>query len=119
MAQIATKSRGNIAIDLSDKEIREIYQYGSQLKNRVSYMKLALPNILKKHGINLKYDYIGEAVLSGKNNYAKASQVRRFESFTEDSLVYQFRPYKIRLRIGVRCTANTRTQTFLLPFNFI
>ena len=96
MAQIGTKSRGNIAIDLSDKEIREIYQYGSQLKNRVSYMKLALPNILKKHGINLKYDYIGEAVLSGKNNYAKASQVRRFESFTEDSLVYQFRPYKIK-----------------------
>ena len=96
MAQIGTKSKGNIAIDLSDKEIREIYQYGSQLKNRVSYMKLALPNILKKHGINLKYDYIGEAVLSGKNNYAKASQVRRFESFTEDSLVYQFRPYKIK-----------------------
>ena len=96
MAQIGTKSRGNIAIDLSDKEIREIYQYGSQLKNRVSYMKLALPNILKKHGVNLKYDYIGEAVLSGKNNYAKASQVRRFESFTEDSLVYQFRPYKIK-----------------------
>lgn len=96
MAQIGTKSRGNIAIDLSDKEIREIYQYGSQLKNRVAYMKLALPNILKKHGINLKYDYIGEAVLSGKNNYAKASQVRRFESFTEDSLVYQFRPYKIK-----------------------
>ena len=96
MAQIGTKSRGNIAIDLSEKEIREIYQYGSQLKNRVSYMKLALPNILKKHGINLKYDYIGEAVLSGKNNYAKASQVKRFESFTEDSLVYQFRPYKIK-----------------------
>ena len=96
MAQIGTKSRGNIAIDLSDKEIREIYQYGSQLKNRVAYMKLALPNILKKHGINLKYDYIGEAALSGKNNYAKASQVRRFESFTEDSLVYQFRPYKIK-----------------------
>ena len=96
MAQIGTKSRGNIAIDLSDKEIREIYQYGSQLKNRVSYMKLALPNILKKHGINLKYDYIGEAVLSGKNNYARASQIRRFESFTEDSLVYQFRPYKIK-----------------------
>ncbi len=96
MAQIGTKSRGNIAIDLSDKEIREIYQYGSQLKNRVSYMKMALPNILKKHGINLKYDYIGEAVLSGKNNYAKASQVRRFESFTDDSLVYQFRPYKIK-----------------------
>ena len=95
-AQIGTKSRGNIAIDLSDKEIREIYQYASQIKNRVSYMKLALPIILKRHGIKLNYDYVGEAVLSGKNNYTRSSQIKRFESFTPDSLVYQFRPYKIK-----------------------
>lgn len=96
MAQLGTKPRGNIAIDLSDKEIREIYQFSSQLKNRVSYMKLALPDILKRHNISLEYDYIGEAVLSGKNNYTRASQIKRFESFTPDSLVYQFRPYKIK-----------------------
>jgi hypothetical protein len=96
LAQIGTKSRGNIAIDLTDKEIREIYQFSAQLKNRVGYMKLALPEILKKHGVNLKYDYVGEAVLSGKNNYTKASQLKRFESFSVDSLVYQFRPYKIK-----------------------
>lgn len=96
LAQIGTKSRGNIAIDLSDKEIREIYQFSSQLKNRVGYMKLKLPDILEKHNIKLKYDYIGEAVLAGKNNYARASQIKRFESFTPDSLVYQFRPYKIK-----------------------
>lgn len=96
MAQIGTKSRGNIAIDLSDREIREIYQYGSQVKNRVSYMKMALPNILKRHKVSIDYDYIGEAVLSGKNNYTKASQIKRFESFSPDSLVYQFRPYKIK-----------------------
>ena len=96
MAQIGTRPRGNIAIDLSDKEIREIYQYSSKLKNRVGYMKMALPIILKRHKINLQYDYIGEAVLSGKNNYTRSSQVKRFESFTEDSLVYQFRPYKIK-----------------------
>lgn len=95
-AQIGTKPRGNIAIDLSDKEVREIYQYASQIKNRVSYMKLALPIILKKHGIKLNYDYVGEAVLSGKNNYTRSSQIKRFESFTPDSLVYQFRPYKIK-----------------------
>ena len=95
-AQIGTRSRGNIAIDLTEDEIREIYQYASQIKNRVSFMKMALPIILKRHGIDLSYDYIGEAVLSGKNNYARASQIKRFESFTEDSLVYQFRPYKIK-----------------------
>ena len=96
LAQIGTKSRGNVAIDLTDKEIREIYQYSSQLKNRVGYMKMMLPDILKRHGIKLKYDYVGEAVLSGKNNYTKASQLKRFESFSADSLVYQFRPYKIK-----------------------
>lgn len=96
MAQIGTKSRGNIAIDLNDNEIREIYQFGSQVKNRVSYMKMMLPEILKRHKVSLKYDYVGEAVLSGKNNYTKASQIKRFESFTPDSLVYQFRPYKIK-----------------------
>jgi hypothetical protein len=96
LAQIGTKPRGNIAIDLSDNEIREIYQYASQVKNRVSYMKIALPIILQKHNVKLKYDYLGEAVLSGKNNYTKASQLKRFESFSPDSLVYQFRPYKIK-----------------------
>jgi hypothetical protein len=96
LAQIGTKSRGNVAIDLTDKEIREIYQYSSQLKNRVGYMKMMLPDILKKHKVNIKYDYVGEAVLSGKNNYTKASQLKRFESFSADSLVYQFRPYKIK-----------------------
>lgn len=96
LAQIGTKSRGNIEISLSDKEIREIYQYASQVKNRVSYMKIALPIILQRHNVKLKYDYLGEAVLSGKNNYTKASQLKRFESFTPDSLVYQFRPYKIK-----------------------
>jgi hypothetical protein len=96
MAQLGTRPRGNIAIDLSDKEIREIYQYASGVKNRVGYMKVALPIILERHGVNLQYDYVGEAVLSGKNNYTTSSQLKRFESFSEDSLVYQFRPYKIK-----------------------
>ena len=96
LAQLGTRPRGNISIDLTDKEIREIYQYASKLKNRVGYMKVALPIILGRHNVDLKYDYIGEAVLSGKNNYTKSSQLKRFESFSEDSLVYQFRPYKIK-----------------------
>ena len=92
LAQIGTRPKGNIAIDLTEREVREIYQCSSQLKNRVGYMKLALPVILKNHRVNLQYDYIGEAVLGGKNNYTRSSQVKRFESFTPDSLVYQFRP---------------------------
>ena len=95
-AQLGTKSRGNIAIDLSDGEIKEIYQYGKQVRNRAGYMKMALPGILAKHNVGLNYDYIGEAVIGGKNNYTLSSQAKRFEAFTPDSLVYQFRPYKIK-----------------------
>lgn len=59
-------------------------------------MKTKLPSILSRHGVSIDYDYIGEAVLSGKNNYTIKTQQKRFEDFSEDSLVYQFRPYKIK-----------------------
>ena len=51
---------------------------------------------MEKNGYNIKYDYINEVQISGKNHYAKSSQEKRFNSFSEDSLVFQFRPEKIK-----------------------
>jgi len=94
--ELGTKSCGNIAIDLSLDEIKEIIRDSKNAKTRVGYMKNALPHILEKHNIDIDYDYVGEAVLSGKNNYTKGTQRRRFEAFDEDCLVYQFRPYQMK-----------------------
>ena len=65
-------------------------------KSCVDFMKKYLPKLLQSKGKSIEYDYIGEAVLSGKNNYKSTSQNRRFDSFTTESLVYQFRPKKIK-----------------------
>ena len=53
-------------------------------------------NLLKKNNYNIQYDYIGEVHVSGKNNYAISSQEKRFNSFSDSSLVFQFRPEKIK-----------------------
>lgn len=94
--EFGTKACGNIEIQLSDKEIKDIIRESQNQKSRVKYMKDKLPHILDKHGITIDYDYIGEAVLSGKNNYTIKTQQKRFESFNENSIVYQFRPYKMK-----------------------
>ena len=94
--EFGTKSCGNIEIPLSDDEINTIVNDCKNAKSRVEYMKSKLPSILSRHGVSIDYDYIGEAVLSGKNNYTIKTQQKRFEDFSEDSLVYQFRPYKIK-----------------------
>ena len=56
----------------------------NRISNNVSFKSLHLSpaNILKKS--------------LGKNNYAKSSQEKRFNSFSADSLVFQFRPEKIK-----------------------
>ena len=52
--------------------------------------------LLEKNGFEIKYDYINEVQISGKNRYAKSSQEKRFNSFSDDSLVFQFRPEKMK-----------------------
>lgn len=95
-AELGTKSCGNFEIPLSLGEIRTIIRDSKKYKSRVEFMKAFLPFLLKKNFINIDYDYIGEAVLSGKNNYNKATQDKRFNAFSKDSLVYQFRPYQMK-----------------------
>lgn len=94
--KIDSKCCGNVEIPLTDDEISGIYNAVQGKKGRVNFMKAYLPILLNNHGININYDYIGEAVLEGKNHYAKSSQVKRFEAFNKDTVVYQFRPERIK-----------------------
>lgn len=94
--EIGSKSCGNFSIKLTDEEIIDLYERGKKKKSRVPMMEKMLPVILHNHNLSVVYDYIGECRLSGKNNYAKSSQEKRFNSFSKDSLVFQFRPEKIK-----------------------
>lgn len=94
-AVIASRNAGNVSVDLTDIEVHDIYVNAKKFKSRVTFMKMELPKILAKHGIGLKYDYIGEAVLSGKNNYVRSSQIRRFENFSDSATPYMFRPERV------------------------
>ena len=92
---IASRHAGNVSVDLTDIEVHDIYVNAKKFKSRVTFMKMELPKILAKHGVRLQYDYIGEAVLSGKNNYVRSSQIRRFENFSDSATPYEFRPEKV------------------------
>lgn len=94
-AVIASRNAGNVSIDLTDIEVHDIYVNAKKFKSRVTFMKMELPKILAKHGVRLQYDYIGEAVLSGKNNYVRSSQIRRFENFSDSATPYEFRPERV------------------------
>lgn len=96
--EVSSKSCGNIAINLSDDEISELYLFNKTVGRgeTCGSIKQILDVLLPKHNINdFHYNYVGETHLKGKNNYARSSQIRRFESFTEDCSVFQFRPHKI------------------------
>lgn len=95
-SELGTKSCGNFDIPLSDEEIISIYTNGKGKKNRVEFMEYKITEIFNAHGIqNVSYDYICEVVISGKNNYALSSRQKRFEDFSSESLIFQFRPFKM------------------------
>lgn len=87
---------GNFSIPLSNDEIKEIFLLGKGKRNRAKLIENRFNELLKKNNVSIKYDYINEVHISGKNHYAKSSQEKRFNSFNEDSLVFQFRPEKIK-----------------------
>ena len=88
--------------NFSDDDIKEII--GANCKSIINNISLNRNNIiepiiaelLKRNNYHIQYDYIGEVHVSGKNNYAKSSQDKRFNSFSSDSLVFQFRPDKVK-----------------------
>ena len=92
----ASKPCGNFTINLTDNEVADIYLLGKGKRNRVELMKDKIVDIFHKYNCDIPYDYIGEVQISGKNNYSKSSQEKRFNSFSEDSLVFQFRPEKMK-----------------------
>lgn len=94
--QFGSRPCGNFAINLNDDEVKEIFLLGKGKRNRASLIENRFNELLEKNGYNIKYDYINEVQISGKNHYAKSSQDKRFNSFSEDSLVFQFRPEKIK-----------------------
>lgn len=95
-AEISSRCCGNRYIQLSDDVIQYIYKNGKNRKSRVDFMYEILPNILSDYHVDIEYDYIGEALISGKNNYTLSSQEKRFNSFTDESAVFVFRPHKVK-----------------------
>lgn len=91
-----SKPCGNFTIKLTDDEVKEIYLKCKGRRNKVVHLGDYFHNILQTHNVLVPYDYINEIQTSGKNRYAKSSQTKRFDSFSEDSLVFQFRPEKIK-----------------------
>lgn len=94
--EIGSKSSGNIAIDLTDEEIKTLYSCLYHKRNKLAIMEKLFPRIIQSKGIDLSYDYMLETQMNGKNNYAVSSHHRRFESFTSDLLVFPFRPERIK-----------------------
>ena len=91
-----SRSCGNFALDLNDNDILDIFTKCKSKRNRNKIVEPIIAELLKKNNYHITYDYIGEVHTSGKNNYAKSSQEKRFDSFSTDSLVFQFRPEKIK-----------------------
>lgn len=91
-----SRSCGNFALDLNDNDILDIFTKCKSKRNRNKIVEPIIAELLKKNNYHITYDYIGEVHTSGKNNYAKSSQEKRFDSFSSDSLVFQFRPEKIK-----------------------
>lgn len=91
-----SRSCGNFALPMSDTEILDIYSKCKGKRNRIKIVEPIIAELLKKNNYHIPYDYIGEVHVSGKNNYAKSSQDKRFNSFSDNSLVFQFRPDKVK-----------------------
>lgn len=91
-----SRSCGNFSLPLEDIDILGIYSKCKGKRNRNNIIEPIIAELLKRNNYHIPYDYIGEVHVSGKNNYAKSSQDKRFNSFSSDSLVFQFRPDKVK-----------------------
>lgn len=91
-----SKSCGNVALKLKDEDILDIYLRTKNKRNTHDIMSSILPNIFEKYNCHIKYDYIGDVYVRGKNKYSMSSQTKRFNNFTDDSTVCQMRPEKIK-----------------------
>ena len=94
--KFGSRSCGNVFLKLSDEEILDLYLRNKGVRNNHKIMENIIPSLFEKHNCHIHYDYIGDVYMKGKNHYAQSSKTKRFEGFTEDSLVCQFKPDKIK-----------------------
>jgi len=93
---LASAPCGNFAIDLTKEEVEFFFSRCKGRKSCSENAKIIFDKMLKDKNIDCSYDYFNEAHMQGKNNYAVSSQVKRFDSFTSDSLVFGFRADKLK-----------------------
>ena len=94
--KLGTKPSGNIAINLTNEDAKYIWQTCAHARSQREATMHIIPQILRKYNQNIDYDYFIEAYMSGKNTYAKSVQIKRFDSFSPTSLVFQFEPKRIK-----------------------
>lgn len=93
--KLGSRPCGNFAVNLTDDEVLQFYNLRATRDKKHAKAQALIDNMLTKHNLTIQYDYVGEVQVNGKNNYAKSSQSKRFDSFSKDSLVFQFRPEKM------------------------
>ena len=93
---ITSTSCGNFAVDLTEEEVETFFSKCKGKKTCAANAKILFDKLLEDRGLDCEYDYFGEAHVKGKNNYANSSQVKRFDSFSESSLVFGFRADKLK-----------------------
>lgn len=95
--KFGSRSCGNFTIELDDEDLFSLYNSCKGKRNKIEVIEYLAKPLLNKYGYgNIEYDYIAEAYVSGKNTYAQSTQKKRFDDYTEDSLVCQFRPEKMK-----------------------
>lgn len=100
--EFASKCTNNVAIQLTDDEILTLYSISGK-RTSANLCKKAEPlyqEILRNRNLDedniMKYNYIGEVYLRGRNNYACSTQRIRFDDFQDNNVVFQFRPDKVK-----------------------
>lgn len=96
--EIATKNVKNVSIDLTDDEIIELYNSTYNKKGRPirDIFTNFLNKIVEKKNLEkITFDYICDLYIKGKNNYSKSSQIKKFESFEENTNVFKIRAEKL------------------------
>ena len=88
------RSCGNVTLDLKDEDILDIYMHTKNKRNTHDIMCGMIPELFRKYNCNIKYDYVGDVYMRGKNKYSLSNQVKRFDSFNKDLTVCQLRPDK-------------------------
>lgn len=89
--KLGTKPCGNFIVNLTTQDIKELYSV-SKTKGDIDRTQKVIDNILRRNHKTVPYEYFFEAYIQGKNNYARSTQEKKFESFSAETVVMQFRP---------------------------